>query len=113
MTIVGYDYPGELSLICGLLLVHGFDIIEGQVFTYEPLAGDRARAKSARPARQALAWPATAAGVPGGGSEEQSDPSIRRRRTCGRKSSMCLTCVRRKGVAARPRHCSNTPPTCA
>ncbi|MFN0053833.1 MAG: glutamine synthetase adenylyltransferase [Planctomycetales bacterium] len=38
VTIVGYDYPGELSLICGLLLVHGFDIVEGQVFTYEPLA---------------------------------------------------------------------------
>lgn len=52
VTIVGYDYPGELSLICGLLLVHGFDILEGQVFTYEPLAavaGD----DSVRPGRQA------------------------------------------------------------
>lgn len=39
VTIVGYDFPGELSLICGLLIVHGFDIVEGQVFTYEPLAG--------------------------------------------------------------------------
>lgn len=38
VTIVGYDYPGELSLICGLLLVHGFDIVEGEVFTYEPRA---------------------------------------------------------------------------
>src|SRR5215475_11680118 len=38
VTIVGYDYPGELSLICGLLLVHGFDIVDGEVFTYEPLA---------------------------------------------------------------------------
>jgi glutamate-ammonia-ligase adenylyltransferase len=52
VTIVGYDYPGELSLICGLLLVHGFDIIEGQVFTYEPLAV-AARGETARPARQA------------------------------------------------------------
>ncbi len=34
-TIVAYDYPGELSLICGLLLVHGFSIIDGHVYTYE------------------------------------------------------------------------------
>lgn len=38
VTIVGYDYRGELSLICGLLLVYGFDVVEGEVFTYEPLA---------------------------------------------------------------------------
>ncbi|MGC9467419.1 MAG: glutamine synthetase adenylyltransferase [Anaerolineae bacterium] len=36
VTIVGYDYPAELSLICGLLFVYGFSIEEGQVFTYEP-----------------------------------------------------------------------------
>lgn len=36
VTIVGYDYPGELSLICGLLFVHGFSIEDGHVFTYEP-----------------------------------------------------------------------------
>jgi len=36
ITIVGYDYPGELSLICGLLFVHTFGIDEGHVFTYEP-----------------------------------------------------------------------------
>src|SRR5205823_5120586 len=35
VTIIGYDYLGELSLICGLLLVHGFNIVAGQVFTYE------------------------------------------------------------------------------
>ncbi|HEY2251860.1 MAG TPA: glutamine synthetase adenylyltransferase [Planctomycetaceae bacterium] len=52
VTIVGYDFPGELSLICGLLLVHGFDILEGQVFTYEPLSAIGA-GESARPARQA------------------------------------------------------------
>ncbi|HEY85034.1 MAG TPA: glutamine synthetase adenylyltransferase [Chloroflexi bacterium] len=34
VTIVGYDYLGELSMICGLFFVHGFDILEGQVFTY-------------------------------------------------------------------------------
>jgi hypothetical protein len=36
VTIVGYDYLGELSLICGLLFVYGFDIVEGHVFTYDP-----------------------------------------------------------------------------
>jgi glutamate-ammonia-ligase adenylyltransferase len=38
ITIVGYDYPGVLSLICGLLFVYGFSIEDGHVFTYEPLA---------------------------------------------------------------------------
>ncbi len=36
LTIVGYDYFGELSAICGLLLAHGFNILEGNVFTTEP-----------------------------------------------------------------------------
>jgi glutamate-ammonia-ligase adenylyltransferase len=36
VTVVGHDYLGELSLICGLLFVYGLDIIESQVFTYEP-----------------------------------------------------------------------------
>lgn len=36
VTIVGYDYLGELSLICGLLFVYGLDILSGHVFTYEP-----------------------------------------------------------------------------
>ncbi len=39
VTVVGYDYPGELSVICGLLFVHGFNIIEGEAFTYEQLEG--------------------------------------------------------------------------
>ncbi|MCJ7738986.1 MAG: glutamine synthetase adenylyltransferase, partial [Anaerolineae bacterium] len=37
VTIVAYDYLGELSLICGLLFAYGFDVIDGDVFTYEPL----------------------------------------------------------------------------
>lgn len=46
VTLVGYDYPGELSLICGLLLAYGFSIVDGNVFTYEPTSpttsgGDR------------------------------------------------------------------------
>jgi glutamate-ammonia-ligase adenylyltransferase len=36
VTIVGYDYLGELSLICGLLFYYGFDILDGEIFTYEP-----------------------------------------------------------------------------
>ncbi len=36
VTIVGYDYLGELSLICGLLFIHGLDIVDGHIFTYEP-----------------------------------------------------------------------------
>ena len=36
VTIVGYDYPGELSIICGLLFVYGLTIERGHVFTYEP-----------------------------------------------------------------------------
>jgi glutamate-ammonia-ligase adenylyltransferase len=38
VTVVGYDYLGELSLICGLLFVYGFTILEGHVFTYDPVA---------------------------------------------------------------------------
>lgn len=36
VTIVGYDYLGELSAICGLLFAHGFSIVGGDVYTYEP-----------------------------------------------------------------------------
>ena len=41
VTVVGYDYLGELSLICGLMFIYGLDIIEGQIFTYEPLEGNK------------------------------------------------------------------------
>ncbi len=36
VTIVGWDYPGELSLICGLLFASGFGIHDAEAFTYEP-----------------------------------------------------------------------------
>ena len=39
VTIVAYDYLGELSAICGLLFAHGFNIQDGHVFTYEAEAG--------------------------------------------------------------------------
>jgi glutamate-ammonia-ligase adenylyltransferase len=38
VTIVAYDFPGELSLICGLLFVYNLNILDGRVFTYEPPA---------------------------------------------------------------------------
>ncbi len=37
VTLVGYDYLGELSIICGLFFVFGFNIVDGNAFTYEPL----------------------------------------------------------------------------
>ncbi len=45
VTIVAYDYPGELSLICGLFFVYGCNILDGNVFTYEPEKSDQAGAK--------------------------------------------------------------------
>ena len=41
VTIVAYDYLGELSLICGLLFAHGLSIVDGHVYTYEPAAGGK------------------------------------------------------------------------
>ncbi len=40
VTIIAFDYPGELSLICGLMFVYGFNILGGQIFTYEPIEGE-------------------------------------------------------------------------
>ncbi len=34
VTIAGYDFLGALSLICGLLFVHRFNILDGHIFTY-------------------------------------------------------------------------------
>ena len=38
MTVAGYDHTGELSIMCGLLFVYGFDIAGGNVFTAEHVA---------------------------------------------------------------------------
>lgn len=41
VTTIAYDFPGELSLICGLMFAYGLDILKGDVFTYESAgAGD-------------------------------------------------------------------------
>ena len=42
LTIVGYHAHGDLTLICGLLLVYGFDIVQGQAFTAVQVLGDDA-----------------------------------------------------------------------
>ncbi len=33
VLVIAYDYPGELSLICGLLFAYGFSIFDGDAFT--------------------------------------------------------------------------------
>jgi glutamate-ammonia-ligase adenylyltransferase len=48
VTIVAFDYPGELSMICGLMTVYGLNIFDGNVFTYEP-APDRTGALARLP----------------------------------------------------------------
>ncbi len=54
VTVVGYDTPGDLSFICGLLFVYGFDITAGNVFTDEQAltrdsrTGSRAVGRAAR-----------------------------------------------------------------
>ncbi|WP_373651611.1 glutamine synthetase adenylyltransferase [Schlesneria sp. DSM 10557] len=37
VRVLGIDHPGELSLICGLLFVYGFDIVNGIASTAEPV----------------------------------------------------------------------------
>lgn len=51
VTIVAYDYLGELSLICGLLFVYGFNILDGDIFTYESPPSAVAEEDAARHAR--------------------------------------------------------------
>jgi glutamate-ammonia-ligase adenylyltransferase len=36
VTIVGHDYLGALSQMCGLFVAHGLDIVRGSVYTYGP-----------------------------------------------------------------------------
>ncbi len=45
LTIVGYDARGALSIICGLLFAYGANILDGQIFTYEPDAHQQQRRK--------------------------------------------------------------------
>ena len=64
VTIVGFDYLGELSLICGLMFAYGFGIIDGYVYTYEHTTETQGQRKivdvftvePVRSAPGALAW---------------------------------------------------------
>ncbi len=51
LTIVGYDQIGDLSLMCGLLFVFGFDIESGFVFTGAEVAEQQQRPAEASPRR--------------------------------------------------------------
>ncbi|MFG0336282.1 MAG: glutamine synthetase adenylyltransferase, partial [Maioricimonas sp. JB049] len=53
LTIVGYDQLGDLSLMCGLLFVYGFDIESGYVFTGADVA-EPGRNKPSRNRRQVV-----------------------------------------------------------
>jgi glutamate-ammonia-ligase adenylyltransferase len=68
VTIVAYDYPGELSLICGLLFAHGLSILDGNVFTYEPETGPHL------PPSLPLSSPNFGKGRGAGGDSEGSSP---------------------------------------
>lgn len=58
VTVVAYDYLGELSIICGLLFAYGFSIMSGQVHTYEPKGNERRKIVDVLDIR--LAFPARA-----------------------------------------------------
>ncbi len=57
VTVVAYDYLGELSIICGLLFVYGLDILNGHIFTYEPIEEPPSPARPAVRYRRPLALP--------------------------------------------------------
>ena len=45
VTVLGFDYPGEFSMITGVLAGTGFDIDSGQIFTYAAAREDAASPK--------------------------------------------------------------------
>ncbi|MDM8529549.1 hypothetical protein QUF63_00160 [Anaerolineales bacterium HSG25] len=59
VTIVGYDYIGELSIICGLLFVYGFNIVDGHVFSYGPSIDEPPTAPKPRSKRKRRYRPVT------------------------------------------------------
>jgi glutamate-ammonia-ligase adenylyltransferase len=73
VTVIGYDYLGELSLICGLMFVYGMDILDSHVFTYEPLA--------------APATEAAAVNTAGPGSRSHGQPRFLRKDAASRRQA--------------------------
>jgi [glutamine synthetase] adenylyltransferase / [glutamine synthetase]-adenylyl-L-tyrosine phosphorylase len=39
VTVVGFNHPGELSMICGLLFAYGFNIVDGNAFSEDHVSG--------------------------------------------------------------------------
>lgn len=66
ITIVGYDFLGELSIICGLIFAYGYSIMDGYVYTYEPVSSPSNQRKivdvftlrPVNPAAEAANWKA-------------------------------------------------------
>jgi [glutamine synthetase] adenylyltransferase / [glutamine synthetase]-adenylyl-L-tyrosine phosphorylase len=53
ITVLAFDYPGELSLITGVLAGSGFNVMSGDVYTYAS-SGEAGIKKGFRPGRYAL-----------------------------------------------------------
>jgi glutamate-ammonia-ligase adenylyltransferase len=53
LTVVGYDQLGDLSLMCGLLLIYGWNIDSGFVFTGSDVVAPEAEARAAGPRSEA------------------------------------------------------------
>lgn len=74
VTVVGYDFPGELSLLCGLLFASGFSIHHAEAFTYEPLERPPVRRGGPRlpAAGEEIPWSGLPRRrpIPGGGGAE-------------------------------------------
>jgi [glutamine synthetase] adenylyltransferase / [glutamine synthetase]-adenylyl-L-tyrosine phosphorylase len=55
VTVVGFNHPGELAIICGLLFAYGCNIVDGNAFSEENVAGvpsrplPRARPRASAP----------------------------------------------------------------
>ncbi|MHC4878802.1 MAG: [protein-PII] uridylyltransferase family protein [Planctomycetota bacterium] len=50
LLVAGFDQPGELAVICGLLFVYGFDIVSGEAFSSQTAeAVDRAPGQAVSP----------------------------------------------------------------
>jgi len=50
ITVVGFDHPGDLSRICGLLFVYGFNIVHGYVFTAEQVTSEQSHTQNSETA---------------------------------------------------------------
>ena len=75
VTVVGFNHPGELAIICGLLFAWGCNIVDGNAFSEENVSGAAARASSA--ARRRTQGATADARPP---SSSTSSPSSRRPR---------------------------------